>query len=219
MSINRRSILKSLEETGVYFEKKSSFDIDELGSVLILKEQKSTILSPSEKCNSSPNTYSGNFGLGEFPFHTDLAHWGNPPRYIVLRCLCGVKGVFTSVINQEQILKLVSYEDLQRVFVTSRRPINRRHRIFSLMDKIDENIILRWDSLFLKPISKSSEMIFSQFSGQLKEVDSIKFELKNKGDLLIIDNWRTLHKRSAIKSSKSSKRKIERFYLGEIYDR
>jgi hypothetical protein len=31
------------------------------------------------------NTYSGNYGLGEFPLHTDLAHWYLPSRYFLLR--------------------------------------------------------------------------------------------------------------------------------------
>lgn len=38
-------------------------------------------LKPIALSNSDPNTYSGNFGLGCFPMHTDLAHWYNPPRY------------------------------------------------------------------------------------------------------------------------------------------
>lgn len=29
--------------------------------------------------DAAPNTYSGNFGLRRFPFHTDLAHWRRPP--------------------------------------------------------------------------------------------------------------------------------------------
>lgn len=42
---------------------------------------------------STPNTYSGIFGLERFPFHTDLAHWPIPPRYLLLRCIRGYEDV------------------------------------------------------------------------------------------------------------------------------
>ena len=44
-------------------------------------------LTPKEASESAPNLYSGNFGCSDFPFHTDLAHWFQPPRYLVLRCV------------------------------------------------------------------------------------------------------------------------------------
>lgn len=30
------------------------------------------------RASSTPNTYSGIFGLDRFPFHSDLAHWAEP---------------------------------------------------------------------------------------------------------------------------------------------
>jgi hypothetical protein len=46
-------------------------------------------LVPTLRESATPNTYSGIYGLGQFPFHTDLAHWRYPPHYIMLRCLVG----------------------------------------------------------------------------------------------------------------------------------
>jgi L-asparagine oxygenase len=46
-------------------------------------------LIPNTRGSATPNTYSGIYGFGQFPFHTDLAHWRNPPRYIMLRCVVG----------------------------------------------------------------------------------------------------------------------------------
>ena len=42
-------------------------------------------LKPRLQTEASPNIYSGNYGYGRFPLHTDLAHWCIPPRYLVLR--------------------------------------------------------------------------------------------------------------------------------------
>lgn len=43
-------------------------------------------LTPHPESKKSLATYSGNFGMGDFPMHTDLAHWATPPRYLLLRC-------------------------------------------------------------------------------------------------------------------------------------
>src|SRR2546423_858394 len=44
------------------------------------------VLHPRPQAEAPRNQYSGTFGLGEFPLHTDLAHWSRPPRYLMLRC-------------------------------------------------------------------------------------------------------------------------------------
>src|SRR5579871_6269045 len=50
-------------------------------------------LTPKLMSEAGPNTYSGIYGIGEFPLHTDLAHWREPPRYLILRCLVGCNAV------------------------------------------------------------------------------------------------------------------------------
>src|SRR5277367_4742269 len=45
------------------------------------------------------NHYSGHFGFGSFPLHTDLAHWAIPPRYLFLRCKVGTPDVFTELLH------------------------------------------------------------------------------------------------------------------------
>src|SRR5262245_32192863 len=65
-------------------------------------------LTPREGClvqhlipraSSTPNTYSGIYGLDRFPFHTDLAHWRMPPRYLLLRCVVGYADVPTLLVD------------------------------------------------------------------------------------------------------------------------
>lgn len=57
-----------------------------LGEVFDSHESSDRLVAKDLGC-SGPNTYSGLFGLEEFPLHTDLAHWHSPPRYILLRVL------------------------------------------------------------------------------------------------------------------------------------
>lgn len=62
-------------------------------------------LRPHRALDAAPNTYSGNFGVGEFPMHTDLAHWAIPPRYLVLRCIQGASEVSTGLIDGNVLIK------------------------------------------------------------------------------------------------------------------
>src|SRR5216684_7723876 len=54
-------------------------------------------LRPRDSNEVSRNQYSGHYGLGEFPLHSDLAHWTIPPRYFLLRCIVGGDDVFTRI--------------------------------------------------------------------------------------------------------------------------
>lgn len=74
-------------------------------------------LTPQTETASPPNTSSGNFGIGEFPLHTDLAHWAVPPRYIVLRRLSGTKSVTTSVLDSLGVVQAVGREALRMAIV------------------------------------------------------------------------------------------------------
>src|SRR4051812_36953265 len=52
-----------------------------------------------------PNIYSGTFGLGAFPLHTDLAHWHVPPRYFALRCVRGSPHVKTTMFDGHVLME------------------------------------------------------------------------------------------------------------------
>ena len=61
-------------------------------------------LVPREANQFGLNRYSGNYGLAEFPLHSDLAHWAVPPRYFMLRCIVGSNDVFTHVLSWASIV-------------------------------------------------------------------------------------------------------------------
>lgn len=86
-----------------------------LGSVLTLNGF-STVqeLRPHAKASAAPNIYSGNFGMGEFPMHTDLAHWAVPPRYLALRCIRGTSAVATSSFDGNVMIDDIGPTSLRR---------------------------------------------------------------------------------------------------------
>jgi L-asparagine oxygenase len=74
------------------------------------------------RATAAPNTYSGIYGLQHFPFHTDLAHWSQPPRYFLLRCAQGYADVPTLLLDGNVIIEAVMKDILSRAIFRPRSP-------------------------------------------------------------------------------------------------
>ncbi|WP_454834349.1 hypothetical protein [Rahnella aceris] len=170
-------------------------------------------LSSKTHSESSLNSYSGIFGLNEFPFHTDLAHWAIPPRYILLRCLKGYINTYTHVLTSDEIKIGHGMNNLKKCILIQRKR-DSNGRVFPL-PLIFNNEFIRWDSVFLKPVNASSEDFYLWMHERKWAGLEHSFRLVNKGDTLLIDNWKVMHSRSSVEPS-DEKRIIERVYLSEI---
>lgn len=168
--------------------------------------------------DATPNTYSGIYGLKDFPFHSDMAHWRTPPRYLMLRCIKGHESVVTSVADGHEIVSHVGDVQLARALVKPRRPLNGAIPLLSLYRPQcgERPSLLRWDEKFIIPASQMGERGMTLLRQALDEVTITSTSLCDQGDTLLIDNWRMLHGRSVVPSEHSD-RIIERAYLGEIY--
>lgn len=108
---------------------------------------------------STPNTYSGLFGVGQFPFHTDLAHWPEPPRYVLLRCIKGYEELPTLLADGKSLLRDITPDILGRAIVRPRRRVRGHSRLLRLLQsQTDGEALLRWDEVFLKPASTVGEL-------------------------------------------------------------
>ena len=65
-----------------YYPNISTFDvasnigkIQEIENILSVQQ-----IRPKNKSDSTSNVYSGNYGLDEFPLHSDLAHWASSDK-------------------------------------------------------------------------------------------------------------------------------------------
>ena len=174
-------------------------------------------LVPRPSREATPNSYSGNFGLGQFPLHTDLAHWAQPPRYILLRCVAGSPGVLTYVLNSRELLKTIGREPLRRSLVRPRRPLNGQRQLLRLLDSTrDGGWLFRWDLLYIRPASDFSTKIYTEVVSRLRNATPEALSLVTPGDSLVIDNFRMLHGRSHIHRH-AHNRLIERIYLGDLH--
>lgn len=169
------------------------------------------------RVSAPPNTYSGIYGLNEFPLHTDLAHWRKPPRYFILRCKTGSPNVNTFILDGRKLIEHLGEDFFKRAIFKPRRPL--RSSGLGLLRPywpIEGNYCIRWDSIFLKPASKLGELAFQKIETFLKKCDPVSLTLSDPGDMIIVDNWRMLHGRSSI-PAECHHRVIERIYLESLH--
>lgn len=154
------------------------------------------------------NTYGGNYGWGELPLHTDLAHWYRPPRYVLLRCLTGPQSVATRLLHHRQLERWIPTSVMQRALFSPRRRLDGK--VFLLRMLADG--LFRWDQLFLKPQNAAAREAASRMQEIAPELPLTNIVLSRSGQTLLIDNWQALHGRSAVPATESN-RKLDRVYL------
>jgi L-asparagine oxygenase len=173
-------------------------------------------LTPKESSSAAPNTYSGNFGLREFPMHTDLAHWAMPPRYIALRCIRGTTLVKTRLIDGRDLVKTIGEAVLRITLMQSRRPLRHGRQLLPLLQQIDAHCdLVRWDSIYLQPSNVFASTVREKVHTFLASATGMDIALADRGDTLILDNWRVLHGRSAV-SRPLDGREIHRAYMSNL---
>lgn len=187
-----------------------------LGSLLALGDGPSVHpLVPLRKEAATPNTYSGIYGLERFPFHTDLAHWRLPPRYLLLRCEIGFKEVPTLLADGYALAHAAGVNVLTRTLVQPRRPVGGKLPLLRVYQTIQDERLLRWDEVFFRPASEVGEVGVEKFRDAIGSCTPLGIPLVSRGDTLVIDNWRMLHARSAIPTGCES-RILKRAYLGNV---
>ena len=206
------SLLRGLETSTASIEV-----ANQLGFVDEVEGLKSVqTLIPRLVDDSSPNTYSGNFGYAEFPLHTDLAHWARPPRYLLLRCIRGSARVTTRILDGQTLIDYFGSDALCCTLVQPRRPMRNGKQLIRLLGWSGKTLCdLRWDSIYLQPASRMSARVFTDILDFLHDARSLDVNLVEPGDTLLIDNWRCLHGRSTAGENDRG-RHLERVYLTEV---
>jgi L-asparagine oxygenase len=174
-------------------------------------------LKPKSADNSTPNTYSGIFGVDQFPLHTDLAHWRFPPRFVMLRCITGFDAVHTLLIDGARAIEAIDQTIFSRALVRPRRPIDGSLPLLRLYDRQQgDRGMLRWDEIFIRPASPAGQVGVTRLKECLTRSKPMSIPLANRGDTLIVDNWRMLHGRSPVPAACQG-RVVERAYLENVF--
>ena len=168
------------------------------------------------RTEAAPNSYSGIYGLDRFPFHSDLAHWRTPPRYLLLRCITDFADVPALMIDGHDLIDAVTLDILGRAIFKPRRPRDGSVSLLRLCEPVDDVVRVRWDEVFLKPASRIGEVADLRVREWLSTCTPTALSLAETHDTLLIDNWRMLHARSPILPGRET-RAIERVYLEALH--
>ncbi|SFM04108.1 Taurine catabolism dioxygenase TauD, TfdA family [Bradyrhizobium sp. NFR13] len=168
--------------------------------------------------SAPPNTYSGMYGLDSFPLHSDMAHWRKPPRYLFLRCFKGSRDVHTIVADGNEIVSRAMLTSMLTALVRPRRPQQGSLPLLPLYrpPRLDQPSMLRWDEKFIVPASRSGASAMRAIRIVLPIIQKTTVALADRGDTLVIDNWRMLHGRSVVPEAHVD-RIIDRAYLEELH--
>ena len=166
---------------------------------------------PRQADSIERSSYSGNFGLDDFPLHTDLAHWYVPPRYFVLRCIQPAPQVYTTFMQADKLFSCEDYVTLRRALFRPRRRLDGRLTMLRLYDRG----LYRWDELFIHPINTMACELQTRIASQMSNMEVEKVEFSSTKDCILVDNWNILHGRSKVSESGKC-RVVERVYLSAV---
>ena len=166
------------------------------------------VVHPYATEDAHPRSLSARFGLGAFPFHTELSHRARPCRYLLLGCIDPGSPATATMLLDWQTLgfspeELYLLEDTPVLVRTGRRS-------FYSTILSPGGAFLRYDPGCLEAVDergrKALALVEDRIAGAPPEAHHWR-----QGDILIIDNWRVLHGRSP--SDRGSGRRLVRILI------
>lgn len=167
-------------------------------------------LKPKAEGQGLRGSFSYNLGFNEFPYHTDTAFWERPAQLILMsseKSSC----CHTILIDTKPLLKTLTTNEKSTFFnAVFTLKTNQGIKFVSVLDDKDGKYQFRYDPNIMMPFNSSAKKI----SGVMTEfINGAKpIEIKWTGNnVLILDNWRFLHKRSECKTELN--RLLKRIYI------
>lgn len=154
-------------------------------------------------------TFSDTFGFGQFPLHTDTAYFSLPVRYLIL----GMADISESSTRYVQLHELL-YKDSARLLSLARKSVCvletfEGAKYVPVIFSSNGVEGFRFDPNIMRPANKAAREFLRLFleavaSLEVKEIDWTGHKA------VVFDNWKCLHGRSRVVSSK---REILRIYV------
>lgn len=159
-------------------------------------------LKPTDAHFAHPHSLSGIYSLGEFPLHSDTAHWMTPCRFLIVACLSPGSGNRPSLLLDTQQLAL----DQEQISLLQRTPLrvtNGRNSFFSTILAKNRPFV-RFDPGCMTPLTADGRRALAVFS-KSRWPDHVETIYWHEGKVLVIDNWRLLHGRGKADCSDSDR--------------
>jgi hypothetical protein len=149
-------------------------------------------LCPTEALLAKPNSLSEKYSLGEFPCHSDTAHWVIPCRFVVLACVSpGAANRPTFLLDTKSLP--IDEADRKLLYRAPFRIRNGKNSFFGTILSKARHFV-RYDPGCMHPVDASAKQAMGVFSKERwsSYVEKIAW---TEGRVVIIDNWRVLHAR------------------------
>ena len=151
-------------------------------------------ISPQRFEGATPNSLSSRFGDGEFPPHTDVAHWGEPARFVMLYCQHPGSGSRPSYLLDTQQWRI---PDERRCELTSNVWLcgYKHPRLCNLAREGHRGALeFRFDLACMRPVEHRSKGTQLFVEEQIRTSDRVRVDWE-QNMLLVIDNSRVFHSR------------------------
>lgn len=159
-------------------------------------------LKPVHSAGGKPRSLSRLHSTGEFPLHADTAHWPTPCHYIILGCVNpGDSGRATILLNASV---LPFTDDEVSLLKTEPFRVSNGRKSFFATIRSNRSEFFRIDPGCMQPTSPRGYEALALLSQEHWADSTLRF-VWSKGDILVIDNWRTIHGRESASSSDSNR--------------
>lgn len=170
-------------------------------------------LTPTESHMARPNSLSAEYGVGEFPLHTDTAFWAIPSRYLVMRVV-GDRRRTTRILHFEHVWSTLAPRIRADVLRSVWRTEKRKGGIYCSMNfSARSSRGWRFDSNVMRPMNASARRILTDFANAAIGSDKIVDVMWEETSCIVLDNWQVLHGRGPAPVGEKA-RVLLRIYVG-----
>ncbi|WP_374693831.1 TauD/TfdA dioxygenase family protein [Streptomyces sp. VNUA74] len=153
-------------------------------------------LRPQESSEAREGTISAQYGLSLFPWHSDGTVDPHPPRYVLLRAV-----EVSSTSARTEVLDLTRLNDgkflRQYRRLTCMVDSGQGYYMASFLSQRSGVMCAKWDPLRMQPLGKMASSFVREIGGAFPH----RSHAWARDDVLIVDNWRCLHRRTSADSS------------------
>jgi alpha-ketoglutarate-dependent taurine dioxygenase len=167
-------------------------------------------LKPKENGKGLKNSFSFNHGLSEFPYHTDTAFWAKPARLILMASETS-SNCETSLIDTKELINSLTADQLN-IFYNSVFILKTPNEIkfVSVLQNHNGATILRYDPNIMEPFNNSAKICHETINTFIQKADPKTINWSGT-NVVVLDNWRFLHKRNECKNE--PQRILKRIYI------
>ncbi|MGO4100257.1 hypothetical protein [Pseudomonas sp. TAF7] len=164
-------------------------------------------LVPTNRHVANPRSLSTRYGLSQFPWHTDGAHWSTPPRYLIMGCLEADQHTAKTLICEGRYFSSLN----SSVARSSVFRVTNGGNSFYVTARDTSDRYYRYDPGCMTPMNVGAREIMRAIDHEEPEGEqTIEW---CAGTFLLLDNWRFLHRRAA--TIESAERKLLRVTVME----